>query len=140
MPGEQPELFESSTSMTNSIATGNIQQTCRLNPYKMDMYDGVNLSPLEVVFVKVKHSMLQAGWTAPKTSQTYDKWRADEVRARKRYFLALEFKASKPCLNSQACLSHYVNYMCCRQGFLKRQLHACAYVSFALMHIISFTL
>jgi len=57
--------------------------TCRLNPYKMDMYDGINLSPLEVVFVKLKDYMLQADWTTPKTSQTYDMWRSHEVRVAK---------------------------------------------------------
>ena len=69
----------------------------------MDMYDGVNLSPLEVVFVKVKRSMLQAGWTTPKTSQIYDKWRADEVRDRdcyKIFFALCIHKALKPFVNS----------------------------------------
>ncbi|KAA6422349.1 MAG: hypothetical protein FRX49_07819, partial [Trebouxia sp. A1-2] len=46
-----------------------------LNPYAVDAYDGVNLNPLEVVFIKVKSFLLQADWPAPKTSQTYDRWR-----------------------------------------------------------------
>ncbi|KAL3131963.1 hypothetical protein ABBQ38_007659 [Trebouxia sp. C0009 RCD-2024] len=45
-----------------------------LNPYAVDAYDGINLNPLEVVFVKVKSFLLQADWTAPKMSQTYDRW------------------------------------------------------------------
>ena len=51
----------------------------RLNPYKVDMYDGVNLTPLEVMFVKVKDYMLQANWAASKTSQAYDRWSSHEV-------------------------------------------------------------
>ena len=56
---------------------------CRLNPYAVDAYDGINLNPLEVVFVKVKSFLLQAKWTAPVISQTYDRWASHEVRCRK---------------------------------------------------------
>lgn len=52
----------------------------RLNPYAVDAYDGVNLNPLEVVFIKVKSFLLQADWPAPKTSQTYDRWRTFKVQ------------------------------------------------------------
>ena len=45
----------------------------------MDAYDGVNLNPLEVVFVKVKGFLLQADWIAPKTLQTYDRWLSHQV-------------------------------------------------------------
>lgn len=51
----------------------------RLNPYAVDAYDGINLNPLEVVFVKVKGFLLQADWSAPKTSQTYDRWLSHQV-------------------------------------------------------------
>ena len=51
----------------------------RLNPYAVDAYDGINLNPLEVVFIKVKGFMLQADWTAPKASQTYDRWLSHKV-------------------------------------------------------------
>lgn len=51
----------------------------RLNPYAVDAYDGVNLNPLEVVFVKVKSFLLQGTWTSPVTSQTYDRWKSHEV-------------------------------------------------------------
>ena len=51
----------------------------RLNPYAVDAYDGVNLHPLEVLFVKVKAFMLQAAWTAPVTSQVYDRWSSHKV-------------------------------------------------------------
>ena len=51
----------------------------RLNPYAVDAYDGINLNPLEVVFIKVKSFLLQAKWTAPVTSQTYDRWASHEV-------------------------------------------------------------
>ena len=51
----------------------------RLNPYAVDAYDGVNLHPLEVLFVKVKTFMLQAAWTAPVTSQAYDRWSSHKV-------------------------------------------------------------
>ncbi|KAL3163355.1 hypothetical protein ABBQ32_009744 [Trebouxia sp. C0010 RCD-2024] len=50
-----------------------------LNPYAVDAYDGINLNPLEVVFVKVKSFLLQADWTAPKMSQTYDRWLSHQV-------------------------------------------------------------
>ena len=51
----------------------------RLNPYAVDAYDGINLNPLEVVFVKVKSFLLQADWKAPKMSQTYDRWLSHQV-------------------------------------------------------------
>ena len=51
----------------------------RLNPYAVEAYDGINLNPLEVVFIKVKGFLLQADWTAPKTSQTYDRWLSHQV-------------------------------------------------------------
>lgn len=51
----------------------------RLNPYAVDAYDGINLNPLEVVFVKVKGFLLQADWTAPRMSQTYDRWLSHQV-------------------------------------------------------------
>ncbi len=51
----------------------------RLNPYAVDAYDGVNLNPLEVVFIKVKSFLLQADWPAPKISQTYDRWSTFKV-------------------------------------------------------------
>ena len=51
----------------------------RLNPYAVDAYDGINLNPLEVVFVKVKGFVLQSDWPAPKTSQTYDRWLSHQV-------------------------------------------------------------
>ena len=51
----------------------------RLNPYAVDAYDGINLNPLEVVFIKVKSFLLQADWTAPKMSQTYDRWSSFKV-------------------------------------------------------------
>lgn len=52
---------------------------CRLNPYARDAYDGINLNPLETVFVKVKSFLLQAGWPSPVMSQTYDRWSSFEV-------------------------------------------------------------
>ena len=53
--------------------------TDRLDPHGVDVYDGINLNPLEVVFVKVKVSMLQADWAAPKASQTHDRWLSHQV-------------------------------------------------------------
>ena len=32
------------------------------NPIQQDFYDGINADPLEVLFIKVKSSMRQAGW------------------------------------------------------------------------------
>ena len=32
------------------------------NPIQQNFYDGINADPLEVLFIKVKGSMLQAGW------------------------------------------------------------------------------
>ena len=33
------------------------------NPIQQDFYDGINADPLEVLFIKVKASMRQAGWS-----------------------------------------------------------------------------
>ena len=32
------------------------------NPIQQNFYDGINADPLEVLFIKVKGSMRQAGW------------------------------------------------------------------------------
>ncbi len=72
-----------------AVCTGGAHMMCmdsqpvccvfRLNPYAVDAYDGVNLNPLEVVFIKVKSFLLQADWPAPKMSQTYDRWSTFKV-------------------------------------------------------------
>lgn len=51
----------------------------RLSPDGINAYDGINLNPLEVFFTQVKVAMLQADWTAPKATQTYDRWLSHKV-------------------------------------------------------------
>jgi len=48
-----------------------------LNPYAEWMYDGINLSPFEVIFVKVKDYLLQANWTAATAASKYSHWVSD---------------------------------------------------------------
>ena len=48
-----------------------------LNPYAEWMYDGINLSPFEVIFVKVKDYLLQANWTAATAASRYSHWVSD---------------------------------------------------------------
>ena len=50
-----------------------------MNPYAEMAYDGVDLNPMEVLFVKVKTFLLQAAWVAPTWAQTYDRWLTRQV-------------------------------------------------------------
>lgn len=52
----------------------------RLNPYAEYMYDGINLSPYEVMFVKIKDYLLQANWTTATQVKKYTDWARDHVR------------------------------------------------------------
>ena len=52
---------------------------CRYNPYAHNTYDGGNLHPLEVVFVKMKDFMLDANWPAQRAAEAYDSWMTDQV-------------------------------------------------------------
>ena len=52
-----------------------------MNPYAEMAYDGVDLNPIEVLFVKVKTFLLQAAWVAPTWAQTYDRWLTRQVNA-----------------------------------------------------------
>ena len=54
---------------------------CSINPYAEMAYDGVDLNPMEVLFVKVKSFLLQAAWVAPTWAQTYDRWLTRQVKA-----------------------------------------------------------
>lgn len=44
------------------------------------MYDGINLSPYEVMFVKIKDYLLQANWTTATQVKKYTDWARDHVR------------------------------------------------------------
>lgn len=48
--------------------------TPSLNPYSEYMYDGINLSPFEVMFVKIKDYLLDANWTNAEMAQKYTGW------------------------------------------------------------------
>ena len=52
---------------------------CRKNPYAEYAYDGVTLSPMEVIFIKVKGFTVDARWTAQHTAVTYDSWLGKKV-------------------------------------------------------------
>lgn len=51
----------------------------RLNPYAEYMYDGINLSPFEVMFVKMKEYLLEANWTTATEIKKYTEWARDRV-------------------------------------------------------------
>ena len=44
------------------------------------MYDGIDVSPLEVVFVKVKEFLLEANWTTAAAASKYSQWIDKQVR------------------------------------------------------------
>ncbi len=52
---------------------------CRVNPYKEGSFDGMSLNPLEVMFVKMKGSLLDQGSSAATTVQTLDRWMQHQV-------------------------------------------------------------
>ncbi len=54
----------------------------RLNPCGDNAYDGVSLSPLETMFVKVKGFQLDVDWAAARTAAAYDRWLAQVPRRR----------------------------------------------------------
>ncbi|KDD73356.1 hypothetical protein H632_c2260p0, partial [Helicosporidium sp. ATCC 50920] len=45
-----------------------------LNPYAEHMNDGIDVSPLEVMFVKIKEYLLEANWTTAATAVKYSQW------------------------------------------------------------------
>eukprot|EP00884_Botryococcus_braunii_P008291 jgi/Botrbrau1/17463/Bobra.0054s0050.1 len=46
----------------------------QLNPIQEGLYDGISINPLEVMFVKVKRAMLEAGWEQVRQATKYDAW------------------------------------------------------------------
>ena len=58
-----------------------------MNPYAEMAYDGVDLNPMEVLFVKVKTFLLQAAWVAPTWAQTYDRWLTRQVGTSEQHHL-----------------------------------------------------
>ncbi|KAK9817964.1 hypothetical protein WJX72_005006 [[Myrmecia] bisecta] len=44
------------------------------NPVQQSFYDGINVDPLEVLFIKVKDSMKAAGWGHVAQAVKYDEW------------------------------------------------------------------
>jgi hypothetical protein len=64
------------------VVSGNVSAcvSCRANPYKENALDGVNLDPLEAVFVKVKAHLLELRWPAQRAAAAYDRWLAAEVQ------------------------------------------------------------
>jgi hypothetical protein len=51
----------------------------RLNPYAEHMYDGIDLSPFEILFVKLKEFLLEANWTTAAQGKKYSQWSLDRV-------------------------------------------------------------
>ena len=56
----------------------------RLNPYAEHMYDGIDLSPFEIMFVKLKEFLLEANWTTATQGKKYSLWSLHQVCARVR--------------------------------------------------------
>ncbi|GAB4817919.1 hypothetical protein N2152v2_004965 [Parachlorella kessleri] len=63
-----------------------------LNPYAEHMYDGIDLSPFEIMFVKLKQFLLEANWTTAAQGKKYSQWsmerddiRTNEYTAKKDY-------------------------------------------------------
>mmetsp|Transcript_3206 Transcript_3206/g.9295 ORF Transcript_3206/g.9295 Transcript_3206/m.9295 type:complete len:532 (-) Transcript_3206:1175-2770(-) len=51
------------------------------SPYKESHYDGINVDPLEVMFVKVKDPLLELRYTSSIKATTYDRWSTAVVPA-----------------------------------------------------------
>ena len=51
----------------------------RLNPYMEHMYDGLDLSALEAMFVKVKAHLLEANATGAVAAAKYAAWADEQV-------------------------------------------------------------
>ena len=43
------------------------------------MYDGIDLSPFEIMFVKLKEFLLEANWTTAAQGKKYSQWSTDRV-------------------------------------------------------------
>ena len=54
----------------------------RVNPYKERSLDGMNLNPLEVMFVKVKAHLLYMDAASATAAGTLDRWMRNQVRWR----------------------------------------------------------
>ena len=54
----------------------------RLNPYAEHMYDGIDLSPFEIMFVKLKEFLLEANWTTATQGKKYSLWSLHQVCVR----------------------------------------------------------
>lgn len=52
---------------------------CRLNPYAEHMYDGIDLSPFEIMFIKLKEYLLEANWTTATQGKKYSDWNTHPV-------------------------------------------------------------
>lgn len=44
------------------------------------MYDGIDLSPFEIMFVKLKEFLLEANWTTATQGKKYSQWNMRQVR------------------------------------------------------------
>lgn len=51
-----------------------------MNPYGESYYDGISLTPFEVMFVKVKGVLLHNEWSYARTAIKYDEWYTERVR------------------------------------------------------------
>jgi hypothetical protein len=51
------------------------------SPYKESHYDGINVDPLEVLFVKVKEQLLELRYGATLKAEKYDAWSANAAAA-----------------------------------------------------------
>jgi hypothetical protein len=52
----------------------------RVNPYGESYYDGISLTPFEVMFVKVKGVLLHNEWSYARTAIKYDQWYTERAK------------------------------------------------------------
>ena len=51
-----------------------------MNPYGESYYDGISLTPFEVMFVKVKGVLLHNDWSYARIAVKYNEWYSERVR------------------------------------------------------------
>lgn len=85
------------------------------NPIQESFYDGINVDPLEVLFVKVKASMRDAKWSHVLQAKKYDEWQqmaslgaADRLEKLKRneWTALLPSKVEEASHHGAACFDH----------------------------------
>lgn len=72
--------------------TANWECNARVNPYAQHYYDGLSVSPMEVMFVKVKGFLLNNNWDYVKTAQKYGQWHDEQATPGPRDVVTNEWK------------------------------------------------